>query len=352
MEFASDNWAGIAPPVKAALDQASDGFAPAYGGDDLTAQVAHRFNEVFETDVKVYFVGTGTAANSLALAALAKPGGTMFAYHDSHLATDECNAAEFQTGGNKIVRLNGAGGRYSAETLGVALNAAASWRDNQGRMAAVSLTQATEIGSVHTRDEIEAIAAVARDYGLPVHMDGARFANALVAMGCSPAEATWKAGIDVMSFGATKNGCWCADAVVFFNHELAKDFEFIRIRAGHLLSKSRFVAAQFQGYLENDTWLDLAGRANAAARRLADGIVACAYGRLAWDAPANEVFAIWTSETSLRLRAAGARFGEWDGRSALADAGLTGGENLLRLVTSFATTDDQIDRFLSELNGG
>ena len=350
MNFASDNWAGVSPEISAALGEAGAGVAPSYSGDSATARTVERFRELFETDLEAFFVGTGTAANSLALAAVARPGGAIMAFCDSHLAADECNATEFQTAGNKVVRLPGRLGRFSADTLAEALSLYPEGSVHHGRPVAVSVTQSTEIGTLYPLEEIRGIADLAHAHGLAVHMDGARFANAVAALGVTPAEASWKAGIDMMSFGATKNGCWCADAVLFFNTSLVGDFEHMRMRGGHLMSKSRFVAEQFLAYLADGHWLDLASRANRAAKRLADGIAASAFGRLAWPAEANEVFGVWTDAKSAELRAAGAVFYEWPFASARADAGPAEGENLLRLVTSFATTDEEVDAFLAVLN--
>ena len=350
MQFASDNWAGISPRVAAALEAASGGFEPAYGGDPLTAETEDTFREIFETDLKVFFVGTGTAANSLALAATARPGGAILAYRDSHIVADECNATEFQTGGNKIVTLEGRNGRFDAAAVAGALAQFPEGSARHGTPVAISLTQASEVGTLYELDEIREISGLAHGRGLAVHMDGARFANAVAGLGVTPADMTWKSGVDLLSFGATKNGCWCADAVVFFDRELASGFEQLRIRGGHLISKSRFVAAQFKGYLADGHWLDLASHANRAAARLADGIAQSAFARLAWPVRSNEVFGVWTEAKTADLRAAGAVFHEWPVYSALAEVGPAEGESLYRLVTSFATTDDQVDAFLNVLN--
>jgi threonine aldolase len=217
-------------------------------------------------------------------------------------------------------------------------------------LSAVSLTQVTEAGTVYAIDHIRALSDIAHEHGLAVHMDGARFANALVHLDLTPAEMTWKAGIDLLSFGGTKNGCISAEALVVFNSDHAAQLPYLRMRAGHLFSKSRFLAAQFDAYLADDLWLGLAGNANAMADRLRAGLQASNRARLAWPTPANEVFAIFSTQTAEQLRAAGATFYEWNfsGKAAL---GLSDGEDVFRLIASFATSAEDVDRFLDALAG-
>ena len=291
MNFASDNWAGAAPAVMSALSRHNTGFEPAYGSDSLTSGISDRFNEIFEREVAVFFVATGSAANSLSLAAYAKPGGIVFCHKTAHIQVDECNCPEFMTGGAKLVGVAGPDGKMTPQGLSAAMSDYPDGVVHHGQVATVSITQATECGSVYSLDEIGAIREAARSRSIPLHMDGARFANALATLGCTPAEMTWKAGVDVLSFGATKNGCWCAEAVVFFDLEAARGFQYLRKRAGHLFSKSRFVAAQFEGYFQDDTWLANASHANGMATRLAEGI-RDAGGRTAWAVEANELFPI------------------------------------------------------------
>ena len=350
MNFASDNWAGAAPAVMSALARHNDGYAPAYGTDPLTDKVSAKFSEIFEREVAVYFVATGTAANSLALAAYAKPGGAHFCHRDSHIQVDECNCPEFMTGSNKLVSVAGSGGKYSAEALRKAMAAFPDGVVHHGQAAAVSLSQATECGTVYTLDEIAAINAVCEERSVPLHMDGARFANALVTLGCSPADLTWKAGIDVLSFGATKNGCWCAEAVVFFDLAAAKGFEYFRKRGGHLFSKSRFVAAQFEGYFEDDGWLANAAHANGMATRLAEGIRELG-GRTAWAVEANELFPILKRAQVETLQAAGAKLYEWPAKDLDPDHAPSADETCVRMVTSFATSAEDVDAFLNVLAG-
>ncbi|QDG75681.1 low specificity L-threonine aldolase [Labrenzia sp. PHM005] len=349
MNFASDNWAGAAPAVMSALSRHNSGFAPAYGTDPLTESISQKFNEIFEREVAVYFVATGTAANSLALAAYAKPGGAIFCHRDSHIQVDECNCPEFMTSGGKLVSVSGANGKFTPDALRDAMEAFPDGVVHHGQVASVSISQATESGTVYTLDEIAALKDVAQSRNVPLHMDGARFANALATLGCSAADMTWKSGVDVLSFGATKNGCWCAEAVVFFDLEAAKGFEYFRKRGGHLFSKSRFVAAQFDGYFENDSWLETANHANDMALKLAEGIRA-AGGRTAWPVEANELFPILKRSQFEALERAGAKLYEWPAKDLGDNLSPKDDEVCLRLVCSFATAEEEVEAFLTVLS--
>lgn len=339
MIFASDNWAGASQPVMDAMVRHNTGAAPAYGTDPLTLKVRDRFREIFETDdLTVWFTATGTAANALTMAACARPGGLVLTSDIAHVLCDEWGATEFFSHGMKMVPVETRNGRISAQALSreLARHPAGS---RFGTPVAVSLTQASECGTVYRPDELAALTGVAKERDLVCHMDGARFANALVHLGCSPAEMTWKAGIDVLSFGGTKNGCWCAEAIVVFNQDALRDLAAHRSRAGHLFSKSRFVAAQLDGYLENDHWLESARHANAMASRLAEGLTASGHA-LAHPVEANEVFPVLDLATIARLREAGAAFYEWP------EIETGEGTSGVRLVTSFATTSEEVARFL------
>ena len=344
MIFASDNWAGAHPRIAAALATHTGGYEPAYGNGALDARVQETFERIFEREVAVFFVGTGTAANSLSLVSANKPGGLSFCHRESHVMEDECGAPEYFMGGSRLFPVDGAFGQIDPQLLAATLYRFAGNNVHAGRPAAVSITQATEVGTVYDLDLIRKISAVAKEYGLPLHMDGARFANALVSLGVSPADMTWKSGIDMLSFGGTKNGCWCAEAVVLFDLYRAKDFGFIRKRAAQLFSKSRFIAAQFDAYFQDSLWLETAAHANAMAARLAGCIRASRKMRLAWEPQANEVFAVMPVETGEALQRGGARFYDW-----LAPHGFAGeigpDEKLWRFVTSFATTPEDVDRF-------
>ncbi len=340
MNFASDNWAGAHRKVAEALLEHAGGFAAAYGNSDLDRRVKARFCEIFEREVDVFFVATGTAANSLAMTGFARPGGVYFAHRDAHMIADECGAPEYLSGGGRMCPVDGPRGRIDPEALEAALGRYPPQSLHAGQAAAISVTQSTEVGTVYSLEELGQIAEIARRNRLPLHMDGARFANALVSLGCSPAEMTWKAGVDVVSFGGTKNGCWCAEALVVLNRDAAPGMAFIQKRAAQLFSKSRFVSAQFEAYFADNLWLHSARHANAMARRLAERLSGNNGARVAWDVEANEVFAVLGDTARSALLNAGARFHPWPKPHGLS---LADGEALFRFVTSFATTTHEID---------
>lgn len=348
MHFGSDNWAGAHEKIAAAIARESALFSPAYGASDLDRKAATTFNAIFEREVAVFFVGTGTAANALSLASVNRPGGICFAHREAHMIEDECGAPEYLTGGGRMHGVDGPMGRIDIEQLKAAVDHFPAEFVHGGQPMAVSITQATEAGTIYGLDEIAAIASVARRASVPLHMDGARFANALVALGCTPAEMTWKAGVDIVSFGGTKNGCWMAEALVFMDPEQARSAPFVRKRAAQLFSKSRFIAAQFDAYFENGLWLEMARHANAMAARLAAALSGAKGARLAWTPQANEVFAAMDTGLAARLQAAGAHFYEWHPPHH-DTATLGDGEGLFRFVTSFATSPVEIDRFAALL---
>ena len=310
MRFFSDNTSSACPELIAALNAANHGLARAYGDDEWTQRLDHTLGEFFGTTVRAFAVTTGTAANALALATLSPPYGAIFAYADAHIAVDECGAPGFFAGGAQLALLPGEHGRLAAATLAAALD---EHRVDVHTLqpAAVSLTQATELGTVYQPAHIAELAALAHRHGLKVHMDGARFANALVHLGCHPGDVTWRAGVDVLSFGATKNGAFGAEAVVFFDTALVRDFELRRKRAGHLLSKSRYVAAQLLAYVESGVWQRNAARTN----RLAQDIARAAGAALLHPVEANEVFVGLGTPRCEALRAAGFEFYDWGAAS-------------------------------------
>jgi threonine aldolase len=346
MQFASDNWAGAAPAIVDAIAAEAAGSGPAYGGSDLDKAVEKRFSEIFEREVAVFFVATGSAANGLAMVAANRPGGIIFCHRDAHMIEGECGGVEYLTGGARLLRLDGADGRLDIETLKAAIAGLTPASEHHGQGMAISITQQTEAGTAYSLDEIRQIASIAKANGLPLHMDGARFANALVHANATPAEMTWKAGVDILSFGATKNGCVAAEALVFFDPAKGRDMPFLRKRAGQLFSKSRFVAAQFDAYLRDGLWLDLARHANGMADRLRAGLVDAADAREAWPTSGNEIFAAVKRGAAERLKAAGAVFHEWDRTIGVTVAE---DETLIRLVASFATTAEEVDSFLATL---
>ena len=348
MMFASDNWAGAHPKICEALTRHAGGFASAYGTSDLDRRVEGLFDTLFEREVAVFFVGTGTAANALALASVNRPGGVSFCHSEAHVIEDECGAPEFFTHGARLVPVSGEAGKMNPEDLAAEIGRFPPGSVHAGQPMAVSMTQATEVGTVYAPGEIEAISAVAARHGVPLHMDGARFANALVHLGTTPAEMTWKRGVDIVSFGATKNGCWCAEALVFLKPEAARDLPFIRKRAAQLFSKSRFMAAQFEAYLADGLWLDLARHANAMADRLRAGIGASREARLGWETQTNELFPILKKDRAKALRDKGAVMLDWNPPRAVRRT-IAADETMVRLVTSFATTEDDVDRFVELL---
>lgn len=339
MNFTSDNWAGAHPAICEALTRQAAGFATAYGASELDRQVEQRFNEIFEREVAVFFVATGTAANSLSMALLNRPGGVIFAQTKAHMIEDEGGAVEFLTGGARLHGVDGPAGRIDPENLDRAIRLFPAEFVHHGQPMAVSITQSTEIGTVYSLDQIEAISAVAKAHGLPLHMDGARFANALVSLNTTPAEMTWKRGVDIVSFGGTKNGCWCAEAIVVTDPAKARDMPYIRKRSAQLFSKSRFIAAQFDAYLRDDLWLKTARHSNAMARELAEVFREADGVRLGWAPEANEVFPVIRKEIAERLEKTGANFHAWN---PPADLMLGPSEGLYRFVTSFATTKEDI----------
>ncbi|GGD95307.1 L-threonine aldolase [Aureimonas endophytica] len=346
MIFASDNWSGPHPDINAALAEHGRGMAAAYGTSELDKAVERRFNEIFEREVAVFFVGTGTAANSLSFAALNRPGGVVLCHREAHVVEDECGAPEFFTHGARMAPVDGSLGMIDPFNLRRELKRFNPGFVHAGQPMAVSISQPSEAGTIYPLEGLEAIADIAHEHQLALHMDGARFANALVASNLSPAEMSWKRGVDVMSFGATKNGCWCAEAVVFFDPEKAKQFPYIRKRGAQLFSKTRFVAAQFMAYFENGLWLELARHANAMADDLRGALDRGTHAKQAWPTRTNEVFAIIEKDTAERLRAAGAVFYDWNPPHSSHDL-LKEGEILARLVTSWSTTPEDVAGFAS-----
>src|SRR5271168_466003 len=307
MNFASDNTAGVAPAILDAIVAANTGYALGYGNDDWTRQVERRLAEIFERELAVFLVPTGTAANALSLAHVTPPWGVVFCNAESHIVSDECGAVEFFGGGLKVTGLPGDSGKIAPETLQAALARYGDHSPHQMIASALSITQASEAGTIYRTGEIATLAEIAHRRALAVHMDGARFANALVRLNASPAEMTWQSGIDVLSLGATKGGALAAEAVVVFDPARASFFGERRKRAGHLLSKHRFIAAQMAAYLAEGRWLALARHANAMADTLAHKLVAIGL-RPVWPVEANLVFVVLPKALDMKLRAAGADY--------------------------------------------
>lgn len=347
MFFASDNTGPVAPEIMAALTQANSGYALPYGNDQATAELATRIREIFEApDAVTYLVSTGTAANALALATLTQPWQAVFCSRDAHINVFEANAPEFFSGGAKLVAVDGPSGKIDPGALATAMSAIETGGFKDTQRGPVSLTQVTDFGAVYTIDELRAVTDVAKAFGAQCHMDGARFANALAALDVSPAEMSWKSGIDALSFGGTKNGLMGVEAVIFFDPRHAAEFQLRRMRGAHLMSKHRFLAAQMLAYLTDDLWLQLASRANAAAARLEQALAAVPELELQHKRDANMIFARWPRYLHQRAKAAGAQFGpgQTDGPDS-GDDGLLS----VRLVCNWATTDAEIETFAALL---
>ena len=349
MMFVSDNVVGASPKILDAIVKANSGAAGSYGADIWTKNVEKQLATFFERDVEVFLVTTGTAANALCAAAICPPWGSLLTHQESHVIDDECGAPEFFMGGAKLIGLPGVGGKITPQTLDAHF-AAEPGGTRRPPIKGLSIAQGTEFGQIYTLEELQALAHTARTHGLNLHMDGARFSNALIALGCTPAEMTWKAGIDILSLGGTKNGCLMAEAVVFFNPALAEDFRFKRKRSGQTLSKQRLIAAQFEAFFDADHWRDLATHANQMATRLAAGLTAIPGIRLGWSCQINEVFPIMPEALAEHLLASGAKFIDWsDGALDPANA-LKPGETIIRLVTSFETLTAEVDQLIDITN--
>lgn len=333
MRFFSDNAARACPEALAAITQA-DRLDTAYDGDAWSRRLDGAMSDLFETEVAALWVATGTAANSLALAALCPPHGSILCHRDAHIQVDECGAPEFYTHGAKLLLGDGAGAKLSLETVRAL---AASIRDDVHQMqpAALSITNATEYGLIYTAAETAALGRLCRERGLGFHLDGARFANAVARLGCAPADLTWRAGVDVLSFGFVKNGGLSAECLVFFRPELAEATRYRRKRGGHLLSKGRYMAAQILAMLEDDVWLRNARAANDAATRLAE---AAGADRLIHDVEANEVFVRATAKEAAALRALGFDFYDW-------------GPGEARFVTSWDSDPAHVDALAAAIRG-
>jgi threonine aldolase len=330
LDFSSDNVTGVSPEIMEAIVRANTGTASSYGTDAWTARLQTQFSALFEHAVVVAPVINGTAANALALSTCTPPWGAVVCHAGAHIHGAESNAPEFFSGGGKMVPLPGEGGKIAPESL----NALLATGGPLGRPVhtAISVSQATDVGTVYSPSEVAALSHVAKDRKLTVHMDGARLANAIAHLGCAPADLTWRAGVDILSFGSTKNGALAAEAVVFFDAALAEDFEHRRKRSGHTLSKMRFVSAQLEAYVDGGVWLRNATHANAAASRLARHLADIPGVGIKGPVDANIVFAQMPSRMIEGLHSAGFGFFALNGWA--------------RLVTSFNTNDDVVALFI------
>ena len=334
VKFASDNVTGACPEVLDALIKANNEDKTPYGNDELSKNLQNKFSEIFEKEVVVFPIASGTAANALALSAMTPSFGNIYCHRLSHINVDECGAPEFYTGGAKLINLNGINGKIVSEELDKNINGKNVVHHTQP--SSVSITQLSETGVAYQLDEIKKISEIAHKHDLTIHMDGARFANALVSLNCSPAEMTWKSGIDALSFGATKNGCLAAEAIIFFKRELVGNLSFLMKRAGHLLSKMRFVSAQLDAYISNEVWLKNAKHANTMGKKLSLGLQKHKNIELAYPTDANEVFVKIPKNIIDQFNSYGYKINddEWEGKA-------------VRLVTAWNTDPADVETFLN-----
>jgi len=286
--FASDNVTSACPEVMNAVIEANSGISESYGDDEWSSRLKEKLSEVFETNVEVFLTVSGTASNALALSALAPVYGKIYCHELSHINTDECGAPELFTGGAKLNPMRSSNGRIKAKELDEIVRGSGNVHVTQPSV--VSITQSCETGTVYRLDEIREISTIAHKHKMSFHMDGARFANALVSLGVSPAEMTWRSGVDVLTLGGTKNGCLAAEAIIFFKPEMVGNFPFLHKRSGQLLSKMRFISSQLNAYISDDVWTRNAGHANAMAKILSEGLNAFSNINLAYPTESNEVF--------------------------------------------------------------
>ncbi len=349
MIFGSDNQSGASEPVLDAIGAAYRSHEDAYGADTYTAAAVDALRRTFDTDLTAFFVSSGTAANMLALSTMVQPWDGIVCHHQAHVLLDESTGPSMFTGGASILPVPDRTTRMTAAQVDSMLRRLPADGPHNIRPRALSITQANECGQIYRVDEITALTEVARSAGLRVHMDGARFANAIAALDVHPGDVTWRVGVDVLCLGASKNGAVAAEAIVFFDRGLADEFDYRLKRTGHLTSKARLYGAQFLAWLADDHWLELAGVANAHADRLRREIDGLDRIRVAWPCESNETFAVMDRPVFDALTAAGASMYEWYATSLPEGQVLADGEVLVRLVTSFATTSDHIDSFVGAI---
>ena len=339
--FRSDNETPVAAPIWDAMAEANQGTAYSYAEDHWSERLDEAYSELFERQVRVLPVATGTVANSIALASVSPPWGSVYCHRNAHVLCDESGAPEFFGNGLRLVPVDGPGGKMQADALATAVHASEGHGVHSYAPAALTITQATECGSVYQPDELQALCAVAKGKGLATHLDGARFGNAVAALGCAPADITWKAGIDMLSFGASKNGCMAAEALIFFEQQDRWEIaERLRKRSGHLLSKMRYVSSQLLAYIENDLWLRLASHANGQAAAFTAAVEAHPEARLEYPAEANEVFVRWSASGFKALEQRGIEFLFWPGH-----------DDLARFVFGQTTSEQDTQQLISALEG-
>ncbi len=349
MNFGSDNQTGASQRVLEMLNTANAGVSHGYGDDSWSNQAVEAVKELFGCDLKAYFVATGTAANCLALSSMVNPWETILCHSHAHIFVDESTAPEHFTGGARMLGISQGEGKITPIHLDNYFRNVGMHLPHNPIAKVLSMTQTSEAGLVYGIDEIQQLCTSAKKHDLLVHMDGARFSNAIASLKCHPAEITWKAGVDVLCLGATKCGALCAEVVIFFNQDLARDFEHRRKRSGHLLSKGRLFGAQILGWLKDDHWLELATHANNQATKLTERLMAINDIRLAWPVEANELFIAMPTGLMEELLASGAEFYDWYPDVLPPGMTLNKDESFVRLVTSFATHDDELVNFCDRI---
>ncbi len=350
MIFGSDNQSCASPKVMEMMIKANEGFTHGYGDDKWTRKAEEKLKSVFECDLEAYFVVTGTAANCLALSCLVQPWESVLCHDNAHIVIDESTAPELFTGGSRLIPISNGDGKITPDHITDYFEKAGTDIPHNSLAKALSIAQASEAGLVYTPEEISAISTLCSEKGLKFHMDGARFANAVASLNCTPADLTWKAGVDVLCLGATKCGALCAEAVLFFNKELAETFIHRRKRTGHLLSKGRVFGAQFVGWLYNDHWLELANHANSHAARLAESLSLYKEITIVWPVQANEIFLTMPKDLAEQLQRSGAEFYEWIPEALPKHIALKEDEVFIRLVASFQTNDEHRQQFCDVVN--
>ncbi|HIC71023.1 MAG TPA: low specificity L-threonine aldolase [Alphaproteobacteria bacterium] len=331
----SDNEAPVAPEIMAAITNVNNDSAPSYGADAVTAELSQKYSSLFEREVTVFPVITGTAANALALGHVTPSYGAIFCTEQAHVLVDECGAPGFYAGGAIMRTLPGADGKIAVEAFAEALSSYGAHGDHEARPAALTVSQATECGTLYQPDEISALAKIAGQHDMVLHMDGARFGNAVSALGCSPADITWRAGVDILSFGATKNGALAAEAVIIFRPDLGVEFGRQRMRGGHLLSKMRYLSVQLTAYIQDGLWLSLARRANDAARQLANGLSELRLVEICYPVETNALFVRFPEQMIKGLIEDGFLFHRWPGQ-----------QGMVRLMCPYTLSQQDIDFFL------
>lgn len=334
-QFASDNYSGVCPEAWDALQAANSGHAPAYGDDEWTQKASDMIRDLFEIDCEVFFVFNGTAANSLSISSMCKSYHSILCADSSHVETDECGAPEFFSNGTKLLLLKTQNGKIAPDTIEYMVKRRTDIHFPKPKV--LSLTQATEVGTVYKVDELRPVMAMARKHNLSVHMDGARFANATATLGLAPKSFTWEVGVDVLCFGGTKIGMPIGDAVVFFRKELAEEFAWRCKQAGQLCSKMRFISAGWVGMLENDAWLKHARHSNAMAQKLYEKMKPLPGVNILFEPTANSIFAELNPQTAESLRADGWRFYDFIGNGS-------------RFMCSWDTTDQDIDDLVQAIH--